>query len=248
MLFFSLFLLCFGLEKDFFSPEEDDELYVTPRPTRCAFKTPSSSGTSIYLTPDGSFMTEINECYQSYEDLENIEINQINQKYNQCNLKSTIEVPHSEQNTSIPAAVLLKRSDSRHSLHRRSITNLILNKFNILSKLSVTTTDTISIEPNTFSENDCVCVDAENDVNEDTVNSALNVKQSVTVPIVVVNCDKNNSFSGNSSNNSNKMASSSPIMSSASVFDKGLFNIARVKKVELQDLSPKVSDLTRKFN
>lgn len=189
-------------------------------------------------------MTEINECYQSYEDLNDIENNQINRTYNNIyNTNNTIEVPCNEQNAVInSASIILRRSDSRNSLHRRSITNLILNKFNILSKLSVSSTDKISIEPNSLSENDCIRIDGdESDVNEDTKNSVLHVKQSVTVPILVVNCDK----SSNSS--SSEMASSSPIMSSASVFDKGLFNIARVKKVELQDLSPKVSDLTCKL-
>lgn len=183
-------------------------------------------------------MTEINECYQSYEDLNDIEINQNNRTYN-----NNIENPCNEQNAVInSASVILRRSDSRHSLHRRSITNLILNKFSVLSKLSVSSTDKISIEPNSLSENDCIryCDGDESDVNEDKENSVLHVNQSVTVPIVVVNCDK-------SSHSSSEMASSSPIMSSASVFDKGLFNIARVKKVELQDLSPKVSDLTCKF-
>lgn len=114
----------------------------------------------------------------------------------------------------------LVRTDSKYNLRRRSISKNLLYKLNELTKLSISLCESVSIEP------------ADTTVDfRDSWNSTSEMSTSSDFRATAI-------------------ASSSPIretpLSREPNPDKGIFNIARVKKIELQNLSPKVSELSRK--
>lgn len=168
--------------------------------TKYASRSPSSCSGSVYLTPDGGCMTEINECYQSNDNLS------IDDPLNGGDI---IRRP-------------LARTDSKYNLRRRSISKNLLFKLNELTKLSISLCESVSIEPA--------------DTSIDFKDSWNSISEMSVTP---------------SDFRATTIASSSPIretpLSRESNPDKGIFNIARVKKIELQNLSPKVSELSREY-
>lgn len=185
--------------------------------TKYGLETPSSCSGSIYLTPDGGCMTEINECYQSSENLNSLVHNN-----NSTNINN---------NNSLDDDFIIRRPihfDPKYhnNIRRRSINKHLLNKLNELTKLCIVQQDSISIESpqkivyDNFDEEYC---------EEKHIGDS---KMSVT----------------NSDFRSTKLAATTAATITQTPLSRNAnpdnpFNVTRRKKYDLQNLSPKVSDL-----
>lgn len=171
--------------------------------TKYGLESPSICSDSVYFTPDGSCMTEINSCYQSTE-----------------NLNTNINGIHAHESTGRPA----RKSNVRNTLLRRSISNKhLLNKVHELSELSIVPQDCIDIAPDEYLKDYWRAEGFGEDINNMSVTPS--------------------DFRGT------KIATamaSTPLCRGELNTDKGIFHVARRKKVELHNLSPKVTDLNGK--
>lgn len=111
------------------------------------------------------------------------------------------------------------RLDARQNLRCRSVKKHLLHKLNELAKLSVSQQKSINIDPDPF---DIFEEDSSESGAGDTMANYRGTKVAISSPI-----------------------GQTPLCREPNA-DKGIFNVARRKKVELQNLSPKVSDLSSK--
>lgn len=124
-----------------------------------------------------------------------------------------------DQHTQSPIDRILRASKTFSANFRRhSLSSLLLSRFKKSSTLSISRGDSIDIQP-------CAC-------QEDFVDG--NCLKSFTEMSVQPAEYRNTS----------SLVTSTPIIGKD--IDHGLFNVARIKKRELQDLSPKVTELNGK--
>lgn len=184
--------------------------------------TPTRSYTTSYLTPRSSltpdalsdstaaeFFSFVNDSDSANETVIN-QSSQVNSVYETC-------VGASIRLLEVSRSV---RQRLRPSLRRAS--SEFLNRFSKLQHLSIVRANQISIrgDQNTKSER-CTCKDDLFDVN--CLKSFMECKMSVQPAEY-----RNNSH----------MMTSTPVIAK-DVYDHSIFNVARIKKVELHDLSPK---------
>lgn len=158
------------------------------------YDSPTSTA-SVFFTPTGECITEINECYYSIESISD----------------KAVKSDDLDHRTPLRSGSLKK------NLRRRSLNNTLQNRINDLSKLSISERDRISIESSSSGENSKMATSSKGDFR----------KKQVASPSVTV---------------LSPVAGSTAFGTRDVNLEKSLFNVARIKKVELQDLSPKVTD------
>lgn len=127
----------------------------------------------------------------------------------------------------------LSKSDAFQKLRSRWPNNSVLRKLNALSKLSVSHCDRINIEA--ASHLNCMC-------DADTTDGNC-LKSFMEMSVTPAEYRSNNPM----------VVTSTPIMAAPIIgkdvinYDHSIFSIARVKKVELHDLSPKVPEFNGKW-
>lgn len=123
------------------------------------------------------------------------------------------------------------KSDAFRNFRRRRLNNSVLRNLNALSKLSISHRDRISIEAS--SQSACMCA-----ANITDGNCMISFIEMSVTPAEYRSVTP--------------MVTSTPIMAAPIIgkdvinYDHSIFSIARVKKVELHDLSPKVPEFNGK--
>lgn len=195
-----------------------------PTSTIDVLETPPSSNESEFFTPNSGFVTAASSISNEFYEDESSE-----------NLNEIADHPTSNYSYFQTPILNIIRSDAIRKLRRRSLSssNNLLQKLQNLSKLTVSQRDHINIEA-TVVNNNCSC-----DANSTDENCLKSFMEMSVTPAEF--------------RNNNQMLTSTPIMSPPIIgkdvidYDHGIFSIARVKKVELHDLSPKVSEFNGEY-
>lgn len=218
---------------------DSDSTCITPISNACSSTasqrsslsvTPTKSYTTTYLTPRSSltpdtlsestaaeFFSFISDSDGLNETVTNQSSSQVNSFYETCIGKSI-------------RLLEATRSVRQRLRPLRRASSEFLNRFPRFQHLSIVRASQISIrgDQNTKSEH-CMCKDDLFDVN--CLKTFMECKMSVQ--------------SAEYRNNS-QMMTSTPVITK-DVYDHSIFNVARIKKVELHDLSPKVPEFHGKF-
>lgn len=174
----------------------------------------------IDATPNGTIVTlndhgNGNGAGDNYDD--DYDDNRNHSRYSNC---TYFQTPILKSN----------KSNAFQNVQRRCLNTSVLRKLKALSKLSVSHRDQINIEAS--SQSNCMC-----DANTTDGNCLKSFMEMSVTPAEY--------------RSTNSMVTSTPIMAAPIIigkdvinYDHSIFSIARVKKVELHDLSPKVNEFS----
>lgn len=187
--------------------------------------TPIKSNTTTYLTPRSSLTSD------TFGDSTSADFYSIVTDSGALNETVTNQSVNSLYETCIGASVRLLESTRsvRARLGLRRLSSDLLNKFPKLQKLSTSRTSQINIPGNQADQSDyCMCEDGLFDEN------CLRSFMEMSVQPAEYR------------NNPQIIMTSTPVITK-DMYDHSIFNVARIKKVELHELSPKVPEFHGKY-
>lgn len=186
--------------------------------------TPSNSYTTTYLTPRTSFSPD------TFSDSTAAEFFSLASDSDDINETITNQTVNSVYKTCIGASVrLLEATRSvRQRLRLRRARTELVNRFPKLQRLSIVRAAQINIKGDRINKSEhCNCKDGLFDGN------CLKTFMEMSVQPAEYRSNL-------------QIMTSTPVITK-DVYDNGIFNVARIKKVELHDLSPKVPEFHGKF-
>lgn len=186
----------------------------TPSSSDRAFETVTSAFLTANSTVDATTISHRTNHTLNAEDDEDDDDNRNHSRYSNYTYFQT-------------PILKFNKSDAFRNLRRRRLNNTVLRNLNALSKLSVSHRERISIEA--LSQPTCMCA-----ANITDGNCLISFIEMSVTPAEY--------------RSATPMVTSTPIMAAPIIgkdvinYDHSIFSIARVKKVELHDLSPKVPE------